>query len=105
MRPHEEHETTTCNSVYNKLHLRDRCCIHCQRRRRRTYYRMYRRYTRRYRPDLGYHVHDMDDYQSVGKRPNWKLVSKNRKQWMGKPTRKNWSKYIERNDDMYEIVW
>ena len=44
------------------------------------------------------------DYENFGKKkikfPNWKLVSKNKKQWMGKPikiteTENRWGVYIE----------
>jgi hypothetical protein len=36
--------------------------------------------------------------------PNWKLVSKNQKQWMYKPT-KITVRNIRRNNEIFDIIW
>lgn len=62
-------DTTTDNRTYNICSFKQsgECCIHCRNRQRRTYY----------------HIYEYDD-KVVTKYPNWKMVSKNKKQWMKK---------------------
>jgi 16S rRNA C967 or C1407 C5-methylase (RsmB/RsmF family) len=65
-------ETTTNRGVFNrayKLHLEQTGKIHCSR--------------------CKYHKNENEDYKRYfgTRQPNWKLVSKNPKQWMKKPIR------------------
>lgn len=52
---------------------------------------------------------DIVAYRQTSKHPNWKLVSKCRKQWMGKPIKKKPYKYLSKSmreyQDDYEIIW
>ena len=65
-----QQETTTDNRIYNLsvYQCNDLCCKSCVNRRRREDYSIWTTKKR---------VH--------AKFPNWKLVSKNKKQWMKKP--------------------
>lgn len=85
MRKITEYETTTNRSVYNKLHKEFQAgCSYCK-------WHGGENSTNKY-----YHLpHEIRRHKFKGKQPSWKLVSKNRKQWMGKPVKiKN-----------FEITW
>ena len=69
-RDNREYKTTTNKKVYKICHFAhaDMCCLACTNRRRRKFY----------------HIFENSHRRSV-RNPSWKLVSKNRKQWMKKP--------------------
>lgn len=67
------YKRTTDNKTYKLCHFahEDMCCMGCVNRRRRVIYAIY------------------DSERLSNKIPNWKLVSKHRKQWMKKPLQFN----------------
>lgn len=67
---------TTNRKTHNLLHIKcvTSCCLICAKRQRRTYYC----------------IREYNGKKDI-KIPSWKLVSKNRKQWMKKPL-----KYVEK---------
>ncbi len=98
MRRFTEYKETTNTHVYKRIHISNvtGCCLNCAKRGRRQYY--YERY-------------DNTDNKLDAKIPSWKLVSKNRKQWMNKPIKfkplkkgfqisSYYTKYIS-----FEITW
>lgn len=96
MRKTNEFKTTVNRSVYNKLYKRKNAsCPFCKwhgptsENDRWKWYGLYQKY------NGGKKV-----WEDYFKHPNWKLVSKNRKQWMKKPIKKiedkiNGIKYVE----------
>ncbi len=92
----EEFKTTTNSSVYKKLYKEHHAgCSFC-----------------RWHPNF-YHFSENDVWESyylnenksTSNKPNWKLVSKNKKQWMKKPlkvisTYNNW-----KQDFYHELIW
>lgn len=85
----KEYKTTTNKRVFKICHFaqQDMCCLACSKRRRRKYYRIF----------------EYGDKKFV-RTPNWKLVSKNRKQWMKKPIKFSKSKIIY-NNSFTDITW
>lgn len=105
MRPVEEYNGTDNRAVYNKVRKRilDKGgLIHCS----RCPYHGSENDTNKY-----YVLYEDDkikacQYNWRTRRPNWKLVSKNRKQWMDKGLKYEKNKSFgraERND--YSITW
>jgi hypothetical protein len=74
---------TTDSRTFHLLHIKcvTGCCLGCARRGRRKWYR----------------IPESDKLNSVY--PNWKLVSKNKKQWQKKPIKK------EKNGWFETITW
>lgn len=66
----KEYKTTTDNKVFKICHYahEDMCCMACSKRRK----------------TKDYHIAKYGRLERI-RIPNWKLVSKNRKQWMKKP--------------------
>lgn len=62
---------TNDRRVFRNIHIRcvTGCCLRCRKRERRKWYR----------------IIEKTDGKIDSKYPSWKLVSKNRKQWMKKP--------------------
>ena len=83
MRSFEELRTTTSNYVYRRRYFRRFCCLKCLIRGRRKYYHIFKGF-RKQKANF----------------PNWKLVSKNRKQWMKKPL-----KFEKQHRGYTEIKW
>ena len=82
---------TTNRKTHNLLHIKcvTGCCLRCAKRHKQTWY----------------HIYEYSRKKDV-KTPNWKLVSKNKKQWMKKPLKyvKSESRYT-RNYVYTEITW
>lgn len=92
MRFIEEYKTTTNNFVFNRVRIPyDSNCGYCgvssgcNKRRKHKFYEVGRRYKKKFNEELGYRVRT-DEYELKGRYPNWKMVSKNKKQWMEKST-------------------
>lgn len=111
MRYFDEYNTTTNNYVYNRVRIPyESTCgwcglgSRCNHRQKQKWYAVKHQQPWTYDPDY----HSMHTDFRVTKReatyPNWKLVSKNKKQWMKKDT---WKKFYDRrrNDLDYEIKW
>ncbi len=103
MRFIEELKTTTNNFVYNRVRIPyDSNCGYCgvssgcNKRRKHKIYEVGRRYKSKFDKVRRYKVRT-DEYDIKGRYPNWKLVSKKKKQWMNKPT------YLE--PMVYHVTW
>jgi hypothetical protein len=90
-------ENTVNNAYFNKLYKKDLemsgeiSCAYCP----------YNKHENRKTKYYGGRVKSEDDRQNVNF-PNWKLVSKNRKQWMKKP--KTYKVEVEKSK-WYEYYW
>ena len=105
MRFIEELRTTTNNYVFNRVRIPydSQCgycgCGHSCASTQEKYYHVCKKYKNKYSKEFGYYI-KTDNYEIVGRFPNWKLVSKNKKQWMNKKLKK---KFYNKED--YEIKW
>ncbi len=81
---------TTHRRTHNILHIKcvTGCCIKCSKREKQNYYR----------------IAEYNGKADI-KYPSWKLVSKNKKQWMKKPLKFKITKYTSRNYTYQEIIW
>ena len=104
MRIYQEYRETTNSSLFRKLHKSIHAsCDYCS----------WHGYSSENKSWKWYHVYledEKDTYwrkakkKGEGRFPNWKLVSKNKKQWMKKPLiqEKTWD---SRTQDWDESVW
>ena len=119
MRYIEELRSTTNNYVYNRLRIPyDSSCGYCglgsrcNRARKNKWYHRSRRYKKQINisPE-GYKYRVItDEFQYEGIYPNWKMVSKNKKQWMKKPLKTtpneyHHPEYREKYPDNVEFIW
>lgn len=94
MRYFDEIKTTTHNYVWNRLRIPyDSICGWCS-----PGSRCCKRQKQKW-----YHVNP--NSKRPDNFPSWKLVSKNKKQWMKKPTWKKKFKYNISGEEAYEIKW
>ena len=95
MRYFDEFNWTTNNYVYNRVRIPyHSTCGWCG---------LGSRCNKRYKQKW-YHGEDNSKRRKDNRFPNWKLVSKNKKQWQDKPI---WKKYYKRRPafDGFEYVW
>ena len=116
MRYIEELRSTTNNYVYNRLRIPyESSCGYCglgsrcNRTKKYKWYHVSRRYKNKYSPIYGYRA-ETAEFQYEGTYPNWKMVSKNKKQWMNKPVKTIPNEYQvqhmrERYPDNVEFIW
>lgn len=108
-----ELRTTTSNRVYNILHKEVHAdCSHCtwhscyfgNYHNENDSWKYYYFYERDYTPKW---YRKRINLKGTGKYPNWKLVSKNRKQWMKKPFifQNKFDNYDQDWDPCVEIIW
>ena len=102
---YNEYRTTTNSSVFKKLHkeLYASCSLD-------RWHNSWDNDTWEY---YGFQIRDSYDYKGrltkagEGRYPNWKLVSKNKKQWMKKPIKLivDFSNWAQEYDDYADIIW
>ena len=81
----KEYSETSHRRTFNIIHIKcvTGCCLNCAKRGRRNWYHIWETSKKRH-----------------AKYPNWKMVSKNKKQWMEKPL-----EYIHWDKIYTEIKW
>ena len=98
MRNFEEYRSTTNRYVYNRIHKElHASCSHCS---------WHQKDFGHYSENGAWKWYSCGAIERTGKQdnfPNWKLVSKNKKQWMKKPLKfENNSRF---SDDISDITW
>lgn len=91
MKKGQEYKTTTNRTVYNRL------------RKEKLSYCSYCKWHGNF-----YHLSENDQWKSYwlqGTKPNWKLVSKNKKQWMKKPLKIKTYPNPWKEKYRYKIIW
>lgn len=107
----KEYRTTTNSRVFKILHKEEHAsCSHCSWhgcRSENDQWEWYHVYIREERVISYFKEQCRIRPIGSGKHPNWKLVSKNKKQWMKKPTwlEMSWNWRTEDYDSCQEIKW
>lgn len=96
-----EYNTTTHSRVYNILHKEVHAqCSHCT---------WHSRWFNKYNENDSWNYYCIDDDPNerfnMTKFPNWKLCSKNKKQWMKKPLKYRKKHYVWSGRSVYYIEW